>query len=182
MANPCVQYAKALYESLINPKDFQPLFRVISEEFGSPSVIIYFEDPSISNDVKKQFVKNVLTNIGAIPQDLLGVIIPFLYVLIDNARISEIKEIYQTYAKLIRKAFNQKEALIHSRYPMSDEQIGQIREYLVRQYNCEILLETIIDGSVVGGFRVMVEKTVIDTSFISQLSSLKNTLKEQVIK
>ena len=59
---------------------------------------------------------------------------------------------------------------------LSETQLKQIREQVVRAYGKQPDLETVIDPEIIGGLRLRVGNTVIDGSLASRLGQLKKNL------
>lgn len=169
-----MQYAKALFE-LANDSEKQEFYdtlkiinQVIEED---EEVIKVFEHPRITPDQKKEIIKNVLTN------KVSDTFLNFLYVVIDHQRISNLKDIAESYKDLFDDYLNLKEVDVYTKYPLTSDQKQELRVYLAKHYNKKIVINEHLDSSLVGGIKVVVDNEVLDATALNKLQKIKDILK-----
>lgn len=170
MTNNVLEYAKALFE-LSNERNqlaevtesFEMLLPQLSDES-----MRFFLHPRIEKSEKKQLLSTILT------QPLL---LHFFYVLIDNERFTELKEIYTAFVELIHLQKQVIEAAVYSKTKLSDAELKSIQTSLTKKWGKQVLVEQKIDSTILSGFRIEIDGTIIDDTSNRQLEELKTKLK-----
>jgi len=127
--------------------------------------------PSISKEEKKELFKNLLS--GKVEEYFLY----FIYVLVDNERILELENIYDTFKMLVDEKKNILNCEVVSKYPLDKNIKEDLIKYLSQKYQKEIKLKETINDELIGGIKVIVQNEVIDYTIDSTLTNLKNTIK-----
>lgn len=167
-----IQYAKSLYdlsqdlEKDLN--DLKVLESCIEESTELKKVLMH---PSISKEEKKEIFKNLLEN------KVNNYFLYFIYVLVDNDRILEIKDIYDTFKKLVDDKKQKVTAYVTTKNYLSADIKNELIIYLSKKYQKDIVLVESISDELIGGIKVVVENEVIDYTFDSILKNIKNTIK-----
>lgn len=167
-----LQYAKSLYD-LSNDldedlNDLEVLKSCISNSNELVKVLMH---PSISKEEKKELFKNILSD------KVETYLLHFIYVLVDNERILEIENIYETFKMLVDEKKNILNCDVVSKYPLNSNIKDNLIKFLENKYQKQINLNEIIDDALIGGIKVIVQNEVIDYTFDSTLANLKNTIK-----
>jgi len=100
----------------------------------------------------------------------------FLAVLADNKRFSLMPEITALYRELREEADRVLRARVVSAFALDEDQATRLKAALAKRFDREILLETEVDSSVIGGAVVYAGGQVIDGSLKDRLSKLSNSL------
>ncbi len=168
------EYSKAIYELA----DENNIVEEISDNFEkftllldeNPDFIKVLTYPKISNSQKKQTIKDTLINFN----DLF---ITFLYILIDNNRVSLIKGIAKDYKRLVNESKGIYDVLIYSATKLDDAQIEETKKSLIKLLNAKsINVNNMIDESLIGGIKAFYNGKTFDLSVHNKLNSLKNSL------
>ena len=120
---------------------------------------------------KKELFKNLLS--GKVEDCFLY----FIYVLVDNERILELENIYDTFKMLVDEKKNILNCEVVSKYPLDKNIKEDLIKYLSQKYQKEIKLKETINDELIGGIKVIVQNEVIDYTIDSTLTNLKNTIK-----
>lgn len=167
-----LQYAKSLYElSKDLDQDLNDLEVLKSCISNSNELVKVLMHPSISKEEKKELFKNLLS--GKVEDYFLY----FIYVLVDNERILELENIYDTFKMLVDEKKNILNCEVVSKYPLDKNIKEDLIKYLSQKYQKEIKLKETINDELIGGIKVIVQNEVIDYTFDSTLTNLKNTIK-----
>ncbi len=167
-----LQYAKSLYElSKDLDQDLNDLEVLKSCISNSNELVKVLMHPSISKEEKKELFKNLLS--GKVEDYFLY----FIYVLVDNERILELENIYDTFKMLVNEKKNILNCEVVSKYPLDKNIKEDLIKYLSQKYQKEIKLKETINDELIGGIKVIVQNEVIDYTFDSTLTNLKNTIK-----
>lgn len=167
-----LQYAKSLYD-LSNDldKDLNDLEVLKSCISNSNELVKVLMHPSISKEEKKELFKNLLSD------KVDNYFLYFIYVLVDNERILEIENIYDTFKMLVDEKKNILNCEVISKYSLTDQIKIDLIKFLENKYHKQIKLNELIDEALIGGIKVIVQNEVIDYTFDSSLANLKNTIK-----
>lgn len=167
-----LQYAKSLYDlSKDLDQDLNDLEVLKSCISNSNELVKVLMHPSISKEEKKELFKNLLS--GKVEDYFLY----FIYVLVDNERILELENIYDTFKMLVDEKKNILNCEVVSKYPLDKNIKEDLIKYLSQKYQKEIKLKETINDELIGGIKVIVQNEVIDYTIDSTLTNLKNTIK-----
>lgn len=167
-----LQYAKSLYDlSKDLDQDLNDLEVLKSCISNSNELVKVLMHPSISKEEKKELFKNLLS--GKVEDYFLY----FIYVLVDNERILELENIYDTLKMLVDEKKNILHCEVVSKYPLDKNIKEDLIKYLSQKYQKEIKLKETINDELIGGIKVIVQNEVIDYTIDSTLTNLKNTIK-----
>jgi len=100
----------------------------------------------------------------------------FLSVLSENKRFPLLPEITILFQRLREEADRRLRVRVVSAFALDDSQAERMKEALARRFDCEIVLESEIDPSVIGGAVVYAGDQVIDGSLRDRLAKLSNNL------
>jgi F-type H+-transporting ATPase subunit delta len=100
----------------------------------------------------------------------------FLSVLAENKRLSLLPEITSLYQRLREEADRLLRVKVVSAFALDEDQSRRMQEALARRFDRDILLETEVDSSVIGGAVVYADGQVIDGSLKDRLAKLSNSL------
>ena len=100
----------------------------------------------------------------------------YLSVLAENKRFELIPEIATLYQKLAEEADKLLRVKVVSAFALEENQATRLKEALARRFEREILLESEVDSSIIGGAIVYAGGQVIDGSLKDRLAKLSNSL------
>jgi F-type H+-transporting ATPase subunit delta len=100
----------------------------------------------------------------------------FLSVLAENKRFSLLPEITTLYQKLREEAEKLLRVKVVSAFALDESQATRMKDALARRFDREILLESEVDSSVIGGAVIYAGGQVIDGSLKDRLAKLSNSL------
>jgi F-type H+-transporting ATPase subunit delta len=99
-----------------------------------------------------------------------------IFLIIDHARIKDVKLIYEDYKTLVYDYKGIKSAYVTTAVKMTDEEIQILRDKLSKKYNSKIEIENIIDESIIGGVYLKVEDDVIDGTVKGTLENMRKEI------
>ncbi len=167
-----LQYAKSLYDlSKDLDQDLNDLEVLKSCISNSNELVKVLMHPSISKEEKKELFKNLFS--GKVEDYFLY----FVYVLVDNERILELENIYDTFKMLVDEKNNILNCEVVSKYPLDNNVKEDLIKYLSQKYQKEIILKELVNDELIGGIKIIVQNEVIDYTIDSTLTNLKNTIK-----
>ena len=108
--------------------------------------------------------------------DFTDLLSNFMRTLLENKRqdlISDISDSYNLKAMESKKQLLVK-AVTHEK--LSDELIGNVKKALEKFFDKNVIIETTVDPSIIGGIKLRIGNTVIDGSVRGSLMRLRETL------
>ena len=129
----------------------------------------FFAHPKIEKENKMKVIEQVTSD---------SLLIHFLKVLVENDRIPLIDSITMSYQEILDELHKVMQVKVISGNPLKKENIKKIKDKLSKSYGRTIELETVIDPSIIGGFRLEFEGNIIDETINKQLDNLKSSLLE----
>ena len=139
-----------------------------SEDFKS-----LIKDPTNSvNDLQ-----NVISKISNIYK-LNMLLSKFLGFLILKRRFFYLKSILQDFVDTCSKKRGEVKAELISSKELSDDQVSKIKNELAENFSKKIKLDYKYDKSLIGGLKIQVGSTMVDTSIKNKLQQIENTMIE----
>jgi len=136
----------------------------------------YFSAPGINKDSKKQFVDKVFGG------ELSELMVNFLKVLIDNGRQQDIPDISIAFSELLDIVNNRQKIRLVSSVKLNTDIINRIKKSLEDRFNKNIVVEEVVDPSILGGIIVQVDDLIIDASLKNDLMKLREKLLHSKIR
>lgn len=168
------RYALALYKVALEKgkveqyiKDLEEICEIIDSNKEFYEVI---KHPQISTKKKKRTFINVFK--GHIDEELLS----FLLILIEKDRILYLREKLNEMRKIDLEYKNTISGMVKTTIPLTDKEFKNLVSTLEAKYNKHVILEQVIDKSILGGIYVRVGNDVIDGTVKSKLEELKDQM------
>ena len=172
------RYAEALFqvgeESNSTTKLYEELNAVLDILKSDKNFYNVLKSPLISKGEKKEIIESVFNN--RIQNDLKN----FFKILIDKERISYLELIQKSFKDLLNENNNIVEGKAITAIPMSKEEIKKLEENLSSKYNANIILENIVDETILGGVLVRLGNKEIDGTIKTRLENLKQELSQVI--
>ena len=103
-------------------------------------------------------------------------IVNLIKLLVKNHRQRYILDTLQAYSSLANQLRGVKEGLIYSTYRLDEKTLEKIRQKIKDVEKCDVDLINIIDPTLIGGVRVVIDGHIYDGSIKSHLAKLKESL------
>jgi len=127
-----------------------------------------------SPDVSSQQIVQILSDVAGESFD--DKFRDYLSVLAEHKRFALIPEITKLYQTLREEADKLLRVRVVSAFALDESQATRLKDALARRFEREILLESEVDNSIIGGAVVYADGQVIDGSLKDRLSKLSNSL------
>jgi F-type H+-transporting ATPase subunit delta len=131
--------------------------------------LAFLRHAKIPFDKKIEAVSKVLPNSNPLLRNLVGL-------LVSKGRIEGLQEVKSEFNKLLDHHRGIERVKTYSAIELEQSDRDRITEYVQNMVNKEIVLETEVDTSILGGLVIRVGDKLIDGSTRSKLLSLKNEL------
>lgn len=173
MLEVCLRYGTALFSLALETdkaikwqKEMKELIYLIEE---NGELLELLNSKFVSIDERKDIVDNVLL----FEDEELS---SFIKLILDNGRISYLKDILYSFNTLCNRHRGILEGYVYSVEQLSKSQIESIENALSKKEGKIIELRNLIDKSLIGGLKVVIEDRVYDDSIKFHLEKMKTTL------
>ena len=122
--------------------------------------------PVIKAGLKKKALAAIFSDTNTISKGLIDL-------LIENKRISMLRDVAFKYIVLNEKLKGQDVAYVTTAVPLTPELEKKVLQQVAQLTGNEVTLENKIDGSIIGGFVLRVGDLQYDASISNQLNNLK---------
>lgn len=168
------RYAKALFALGSEAGDFQATGRELAQvarAFAEDPLEGFAGDTTLDRRTRRTVAARVSEQLGA-----SRLMANFLGVLAENNRLPALPAIVDEYRRLEDRSLGRVRARLRSAQPISDEGRRSVLEALERRIGKQILAESDVDASLLGGVVVEVQGRVFDGSLRARLERLKQSL------
>jgi ATP synthase F1 delta subunit len=168
-------YGHALYDVAKE----RGIIEEISEEYkavgkvftDNPDLKRLFMIPLLSAYEKRNVAQKVFE--GRILPELLN----YLYVLIDEKRIGAWEDIGRYYEKVVLENNGLIKGVVYSAVPLDDDRIRALEKSTASFTGNNVMLESRIDKSLIGGVKIYIDGKLIDSSVKARLDNLRQRMK-----
>ncbi|SET65915.1 ATP synthase F1 subcomplex delta subunit [Oceanobacillus limi] len=145
---------------------------VVKEVFLNDSQLnIFLKHPRVNNDKKKQFLSETF-------QGLSTEVMNTLKILVDRGRSEIVPSIIDHFNQLVNDAKGIAEGKVYSVRELSDTEKTELENTFAKRFNKQkIVLENVVDPSLIGGVKIHMGNTIIDGSISGKLRGLERSLK-----
>lgn len=177
MANSVgLQYSRAIFDLACESNNeqiyFDALVVIKQTIFDDETIFKTFSHPKIETKDKKEMLENVLKD----KVDLT--LLHYLFVLLDNNRFLELPLIVESYKELLDEHLGKMEVKVYSKYELDENQKEDLSQKLKKYYKKDVIINEYIDTTLIGGIKIEASGQVLDSTVLSALDNLKNSLKK----
>jgi ATP synthase F1 delta subunit len=158
-----VEYAKSLYETHSDTKVCLEEFKLLMNFYDELSPLL--KSPGISKLEKHNIIDKTFKSLS---KDFKC----FLYVVIDNDRFNNLKEIYTEFVKLYNEANNIASCDCYSSNKLSEKEKKEIIKFLEKELKKEIELNEIVDASYIG-IKIVYNNKTIDYTLEARINNMR---------
>ncbi|GAA0468650.1 F0F1 ATP synthase subunit delta [Alkalibacillus silvisoli] len=176
MSNSTVanRYAVALFELGTEksnlPQLEEELNTVVQVFKDDQELKAFFENPRVSKDDKKSFIREVFKSFS---QETINL----LLVLTDKNRVSSLNEIVKSFVNMKNEAKGIAEADVYSVRALSDEEQEQIQNVFAKKLNKDTLrINNIVEKSILGGLKVRIGNQIYDGTVKRKLQRIEQSV------
>ncbi len=135
----------------------------------NPELMTFFSSVKISKDEKKALIDKVFTSFD---HNLIN----FMKLIVDKGRVSQLSHIYSSFIEMCEEDLGIQHATVVSARALSQEDLNTIGNTLVSKTNKRIILENVVDPSVIAGIKVTMGNTVTDVTMKTKIENMRSTL------
>jgi F-type H+-transporting ATPase subunit delta len=145
-------------------RDLKRLTEIVESE---PLVVLFLDHPLITLAEKERVLE------GAIEGDLTR---RLLRVLIALRKSRRMRDVYDTFADIVRHEMAMAEVEVRVPQPLSTDKQALLQRKIEEWVGRRVHLTVVVDESVIGGVRVQVNGRVVDNTLRTQLESIEENL------
>lgn len=168
------RYAKTLYlaaEKVGNLDSVLQDYHTLVDLFDKHEDFQHFlVNPTVKLKRKQEFLTNVLS------KHLQELSLNFISLLVRKNRLHYLMHIAKSFIELVQKQRGIKLATVYSSIALNESQINKLKEHFEKVSGSTFDLQNRIDSTLLGGFKIQIDDTVIDWSIKNKLQSLKKEL------
>ncbi|WBP83870.1 ATP synthase F1 subunit delta [Mycoplasmopsis edwardii] len=173
-------YAVAIFDLVQEEQKFEKLqaeFELLKELINTnPEFIDYLKNDTILESDR-------LETIDLAFKDFDWIIINTLKVIVQRKAVTFLKKIIIEYLKLSNRELKIRYIDVVSAFPLSEEQLEQIKDKLQRTTRRTIKITNHIDKKLISGFKIVSRTEVLELNYNKELEKIKNQIiykKEEV--
>ena len=168
------EYAKALF-MLASEKDLREDYKnaleLVSGVFDENPVYTEFLSTfAIPLNERLKALENAFSN--AVPRDILS----FLKILCEKKHISEFSECAKHYSKMYNELDKISNARVTSALELTEEEKTALKDKLEKTSGHKMVIEYIVDKSIIGGLIVEADGKIMDSSLKKHLKDVKDVI------
>lgn len=172
--NISTRYAKAFMEFADEKKSLEQVsddMTMLEDTLSkSKELKVVLKSPVINKDKKESIIKEIFA------EKINSLTLDFLLFVNNKNRENLLLDITKRYNEIRNIKLNRVEAEVVSSINFSDEQKNIMQQQLKELSNKEVIPNFTTDESLIGGFTVKINDTVIDASVKQQLKKLRKSL------
>lgn len=171
------RYAEALFQIGEEENSSNVLYKELNEVLdsikSSNELAKALKSPLVAKQEKKDLLNIVFS-------DQSNNVKNFLKILVDKDRIVCLEDIRDSYKELINEKNNILEGKAISAIAMSETELNELQTKLSSKYNKNVILENIVDETILGGVLVRLGNEEIDGTIKTRLSNLREQLSQVI--
>ena len=175
------RYAEALTSSIQDDLRLDSALKNLEDLWGAfrldLALVSFFEHPGVQPEKKASMVNNLCEKAGAEPE-----VRNLLLTLVERRKILNLKNVLEYFQLSVDERLKRIRASVVSASPLGEDQSRRLRLELGSTIGKEVLIETSVDESLIGGVLLRIGGLVADASVKNRLSTMKRFIeKEEVV-
>ncbi|UBH22153.1 ATP synthase F1 subunit delta [Macrococcus armenti] len=171
------KYAQSLFEVAqaqgVHESVHQDLAEIKKALAGNKAFFAFAEDPKVSSEKRHAFVNATFTGVDTPLKNLLSM-------LADKKQLGLLPAIADFYTKHYNKFNHQQYMKVESVYALSEEELDEIgKAFIKRTGYKKLLIENVVNSTLIGGIRATIGTTVYDGSVANELTQLEKSFHKQ---
>jgi F-type H+-transporting ATPase subunit delta len=173
------RYTRALYniaveKNILEPvkNDMEYFYSVFRE---SEPLRAFFQNPVLKPQQKSRIFKQIFSSFNPVTLSLIDLVI-------KNRREEILSFIALDYITLYNKAKGIESVVIKTAVAISKDNLERIKQLLVQQLHKDIVISTVEDKSLIGGFILTISDKQIDASIRTELKRFEQNMVNSQIK
>jgi F-type H+-transporting ATPase subunit delta len=174
------RYAQALSSAIQEDSRLSSALENLTDICGAfeedPQLARFFANPAISDENKIGFLKDLEGQIKVEPE-----VKNLLALLVERRKILRLKNILEFFQVTVDQRLGRVRAQINSAEELSNKQIEGLTESLRKITGKDVLVETVVDESLIGGVVFRMGSLVADASVKNRLAIMKRYIQKEEV-
>ena len=174
MRNVSREYAEALFtlakecgKEELYGKQLNDLVKLFGEQ---EEYLIFLASPSVDLSERLMAIEKAL--LGNVEEDVLS----FVQLLTEKGRIANFNQCAMEYNELLSNVNKTIKVIVKSAISLSEEKVLQIKEKIELKTGKNVVIEQLVDPSLIGGIIIETEGKIFDGSLKNKLSEIKGVI------
>ncbi len=167
------RYCEAMFQLAIEEK-------IVKESYDSLKVVAeviaanqdlqeVLSHPEIRMEEKLSLAKETF-------KDIDKTTLNFLLVIIEKGRINYIQTVFEEYEYMFNVYYKIQAVKVYSVIPLNEEQVLKLEKNLEKRLQKQVRIKNIIDKTIIGGIKIVVDNHIIDSSIQAKIKDLSRQL------
>lgn len=174
------RYAEALSSSIKEDSRLSSALENLTDVCGAfegnPKLARFFANPAISDENKLGFLKDLGGRMDMQPE-----VKNLLAMLVERRKVLNLKNVLEFFQVTVDQRLGRVRAQISSANELGDKQVKGLTESLEKITGKDVLVETVIDESLIGGIVLRMGSMVADASVKNRLATMKRYIQKEEV-
>ena len=171
-ARPYAEAAHKIAKETKSTKTWLENLTILSSTIKDAQVKAILASPSVGDNQKISFLEEMISKKS---EDFTK----FLEILLDNKKIYFVDSIADLFQEMVLADDEISIATVETAYLLSDEQKDKLTKKLQKQHSKKILIEELVNKSLIAGIKIHVNNQVIDHSIKFRINAMREQIKER---
>ena len=169
------RYAQAVFETAFQRDvvdQWADDLRLVTGALENGEFRVFLEHAKVPLSRKIQAIEEVLPEVDPLIQNVLAL-------LISRGLVDLVPEVEDGYQQLLNELRGREQVQVSSAVPLEDEETERVTRFLTTLINKEVILDTRVDSSIIGGLVIQVGYVLLDGSTRTRLEEMGRRLQSQ---
>ena len=167
------RYAQAIYQAML--EQWQSALNQVQAVLSKDQAL-----SATLSDSSKSFDDRAKALDAALPKGLPVEIKNLLKVMLQEGSLDQLADVSSALGRVVSGQQAPTKAEVTSAVELSEQEKDALRQSLAKQFGADLIFTFHVDPSLMGGLRVRVGDSLIDTSIASRLTTLRESLTSAV--
>lgn len=165
-ANALFSLKKETNQLVDSQNEVKELIKIIKD---NPEYLTLLDSASISKEKRISLIDEAFNNVDEEIKTLIKIVI-------ENNRAKYLLDVLESYSSLVNEYRQIMEGLLYSSVALSEKQIRDIESSISQKEGHQVELKNLIDPSLIGGVKVVINNHIYDGSIKHHLEQMKIAL------
>ena len=174
------RYAEALSSSIQEDKRLSSALENLTHICGvfqeNPTLARFFANPAIPDENKMGFLQDLGERIKIEPE-----VKNLLKILVERRKIPRLKNILEFFQVIVDQRLGRVRVQVNLASEFSNKQVENLTELLRKITDKDVLVETVIEESLIGGILLRMGSLVADASVKNRLAIMKRYIQKKEV-
>ena len=168
-----LRYAEALFSLKSEKGNLLAIQEEVKEIkkiiLDNPDFLLLLDSSTIEKEEKMSMIEKTLKGVDV---DIVNL----LKVMVDNHRIRLLVDVFNDFNSLVNREIGVKEGLVYTAFKLDEKTLNKLNKTISEVEGQPTELKEIVDPSILGGVKVVVDDHIYDGSLKNRIDNMKITL------